>query len=38
MPVFAGILTDQEVENVVAYLKTGWEPRQLEVQKGMSGR
>ena len=38
MPVFAGALSDQEVRNVVAYLKTGWEPRQLEVQKGISGQ
>lgn len=38
MPVFAGVLTDQDVESVLAYLKTGWDSHQVEVQQGISGR
>lgn len=38
VPVFADTLTDQEVETVLTYLKTGWAPRQLEIQKGISSQ
>ena len=36
MPSFKGKLTEAEVLDVLAYLKTGWEPDQLEFQAEVS--
>ncbi len=38
MPSFVGKLTDSEVDAVLEYIKTGWEPPQLEYQAEVSRR
>ena len=37
-PPFEGVLSRLEVMDVVAYLKTGWEPEQLELQERASNQ
>ena len=33
MPSFGGILTDEEVNAILAYLKSGWTPEQVRAQR-----
>jgi mono/diheme cytochrome c family protein len=38
MPAYAGILTDEEIVSVIAYIKSTWPPKVLQAQKEMTLR
>ena len=38
MPAYAGILTDEEIVAVIAYIKSTWPPKVLQAQKEVTLR
>jgi len=38
MPAYGGLLTDEEIVAVIAYIKSTWPPRVLEAQKEVTLR